>query len=68
MPNVVFGETSGSHIQLEHGLQAQKHFKKHNSEAGHESLKNYIGRLSSWTCSQQVSEVSAGVGENLVGW
>ena len=41
MPNAVFGETSGSDISFEHGLQAWKHFMKHNSEAGHESLKNY---------------------------
>ena len=40
MPNVVFDETLGSDIPLERGLQARKHFIKHNSEAGHESLKN----------------------------
>ena len=44
---VVFGETSESDIPLEHGLQARKHFIEHNSEAGHETLKNYI----SWTLS-----------------
>ena len=42
MPNEVFGETSGSDIPFEHGLQARKHVMKHNSEAGHESLKNFI--------------------------
>ena len=30
MPNTVFGETSGSDIPFEHGLQARKHFMKHN--------------------------------------
>ena len=28
IPNAVFGETSGSDIPLEHGLQARKHFMK----------------------------------------
>ena len=46
MPNTVFGETSGSDIPFEHGLQAPKHFMKHNSEAGHESLMNYTNFLS----------------------
>ena len=44
-PNIVFGETSGSDIPLEHGLQARKHFIKHNSEADHESLKNYTNEF-----------------------
>ena len=32
MPNVVFGETSGNDIPLEYGLQARKHFIKHNKK------------------------------------
>ena len=41
MPNV-FGKMWGSDIPLDHGLQARKHLMTHNSEAGHENLKNYI--------------------------
>ena len=37
MPNVVFGETSGSDIPQDHGLQAWKY----NFKAGHENLKSF---------------------------
>ena len=40
--HTVYGETSGSDISVDHGLQAQRHLITYNSEAGHENLKNYI--------------------------